>query len=202
MDSYYQTILNAIPLMIFVVDDDVRIIDLNDAAKAVFGPDKATILNRRGGEVLHCLHAQDVPEGCGRAPFCRTCIIRNSVTDSLQGNAVRRRRTKVQLLLGGTKKEIELLITASPMPSSDRALVLLIIEDISEFSKLRDIIPICASCKNIRDDQEYWQSVESYFNNYIGVDFSHGICPRCMKKLYPDFDEKKQGKEEMQPDKR
>ncbi|MBF0549880.1 MAG: PAS domain-containing protein [Deltaproteobacteria bacterium] len=176
-DSYYQAILNAIPHMIFVVDADVVIQDLNDAAAQVFGIDKTTIKRRRGGEVLHCLHAYDVPEGCGRAPFCRTCVIRNSVTSSLQGQTVTRRRTKVELLLDGVKKRLELLITASPMPGNKEPLGLLIIEDITEISTLHDIIPICAKCKKLRDDQEYWQTVESYFKEYIGVDFSHGLCP-------------------------
>jgi PAS domain-containing protein len=190
-ELYYQTILNAIPLMIFVVDSDVRIRDLNQAAATVFGPDKATILNRRGGEVLHCLHAHDVPEGCGRAPFCQNCVIRNSVTKCLEGEAVTRRRAKTELLLGGTKKAIELLITASPMHSREGVQVLLILEDIKEISTLQDIIPICAHCKKIRDDQQYWHSVENYFNDYIGVGFSHGICPSCRQEFYPDFGAKK-----------
>jgi PAS domain-containing protein len=195
-EFYYQIILDAIPLMIFVVDNDVRIRDLNHAAATVFGLDKATILNRRGGEVLHCLHAHDVPEGCGRAPFCQNCVIRNSVTKCLAGQAVTRRRTKAELLLGGVRKEIELLITASPMPISSEPMALLIIEDINEISTLRDIIPICAHCKKIRDDQQYWRSIENYFNDYIGVDFSHGVCPTCMQELYPDFMEKKKNTEE------
>lgn len=195
-ELYYQTILNAIPLMIFVVDHDVRIRDLNNAAAKVFGLDKATILNRRGGEVLHCLHSHDVPEGCGRALFCENCAIRNSVTKCLEGQAVTRRRSKIELMLAGTKKEIELLITASPMPSSEEPQVLLILEDINEISTLRDIIPICAHCKKVRDDQEYWHSVESYFTNYIGVDFSHGICPTCLEEFYPDFVEKKKDRTE------
>ncbi len=195
-ELYYQTILNAIPLMIFIVDGDVRIRDLNNAAATVFGLDKATILNRRGGAVLQCLHAHDVPEGCGRAPFCDNCAIRKSVTKCLEGQAVTRRRSKVELMLAGTKTEIELLITASPMPNSEESQVILILEDINEISTLRDIIPICAHCKQVRDDQEYWHSVERYFTNYIGVDFSHGICPTCMEELYPDFVETKEDKTE------
>jgi len=195
-ECYFKTILNAIPLMIFIVDRDVRIHDLNDTAATVFGLDRATVLNSRGGEVLHCLHAHDVPEGCGLAPFCQNCVIRNSVTKCLEGQAVNRKRTKAELLIGGTKKEIELLITASPMPISEEPLVLLILEDINEISTLRDIIPICAHCKKIRDDQQYWHSVENYFYDYIGVDFSHGICPTCMEELYPDFGEKEKEEEE------
>ena len=190
LDSHERTLLDAIPLAIFVVDEDVRIHDLNRAAATVFGLEKTIILKRRGGEVLHCLHSSDVPEGCGRGPFCQDCVIRNSVTASLRGQAVTRKRAKVELLMAGNKRDLELLITASPLPSKDRPLALLIIEDISEISTLRDLIPICANCKKIRDDRAYWQSVESYFNIYIGVSFTHGICPACMGELYPEYAEK------------
>jgi nitrogen-specific signal transduction histidine kinase len=194
-DMDYHAILNAIPLMIFVVDDDVRIRDLNQAAAAVFGQDKSTILKRRGGEILHCLHQHDVPEGCGRGPFCRECLIRRSVTQCLQGQTVMRRRIKVEILQHGEKQELELLITTSPLPNREPPLALLIIEDINEISALRNIIPICSKCKKIRDDQEYWHSVESYFREYIGVDFSHGICPACMQELYPDYVNRKRDQE-------
>jgi hypothetical protein len=70
------------------------------------------------------------------------------------------------------------------MPGGE-PLALLILEDIGEISTLRNILPICANCKKIRNDQQYWQHVEGYFHDYIGVDFSHGICPACMQDLYP-----------------
>ena len=53
--------------------------------------------------------------------------------------------------------------------------------------KLEGLIPICANCKNIRDDKGYWEQVESYITKYSDVEFSHSICPECMKKLYPDI---------------
>jgi len=185
-DARYRALLNAIPLWAFVVDHDVRVQDLNDAAAAVFAPDKTVVFDRRGGEVLHCLHWQDSPDGCGRGPFCPSCVIRNAVGESLRGGHVSRRRTKVTLVSGGFKKEHELLVTANPMPFGTEPLALLILEDVSELSTLRDIIPICAKCKSVRDDEEYWQSVESYFRDRLGVDFSHGVCPDCRKELYPD----------------
>ncbi|RJR17901.1 MAG: DNA-binding response regulator [Desulfobacteraceae bacterium] len=52
---------------------------------------------------------------------------------------------------------------------------------------LRGLLPICASCKKIRDDRGYWTQVEVFIGNHSEADFSHGICPDCMKKLYPDF---------------
>lgn len=52
---------------------------------------------------------------------------------------------------------------------------------------LSGLIPICSKCKKIRDDKGYWNQLESYIHNHTGVDFSHGICPECAKKLYPDL---------------
>jgi DNA-binding NtrC family response regulator len=53
--------------------------------------------------------------------------------------------------------------------------------------KLQGMLPICAMCKNIRDDKGYWNSVEEYISKYLDVRFSHGICPECAQKHYPEF---------------
>jgi CheY-like chemotaxis protein len=67
---------------------------------------------------------------------------------------------------------------------------------------LKGLLPICASCKKIRNDKGYWQQVESYLAEHAEVRFSHGICPDCMVKLYPEFvdelDDEKEGP--MSPD--
>ena len=55
-----------------------------------------------------------------------------------------------------------------------------------EIKSLQGTLPICASCKKIRDDKGYWNRIESYISKHSEVDFTHGICPDCAKKLYPD----------------
>ncbi len=62
---------------------------------------------------------------------------------------------------------------------------------LGEVKTLRGFIPICASCKNIKDDQGYWHRVEEYVRDHTDADFSHGLCPDCVKKLYPELDIKK-----------
>jgi hypothetical protein len=49
---------------------------------------------------------------------------------------------------------------------------------------LSGLIPICASCKKIRDDKGYWNQLETFIQQHSKAEFSHGICPDCMKKLY------------------
>ena len=58
---------------------------------------------------------------------------------------------------------------------------------LEEIKTLCGLIPICASCKKIRDDQGYWQGVEKYIEQHSFAEFSHGICPDCIKKLYPEY---------------
>lgn len=59
-----------------------------------------------------------------------------------------------------------------------------------EINKLKTFLPICASCKSIRNDQGTWEPIESYFATKTAITLSHGICPNCAKKLYPElFDE-------------
>jgi hypothetical protein len=50
----------------------------------------------------------------------------------------------------------------------------------------KEIKPICASCKKIRDDKGSWNQMEAYLSQHADLQFSHGLCPECMKKMYPE----------------
>ena len=110
-------------------------------------------------------------------------------------------------LADGTIRDVE--VFSGPITIGDRALLCSIIHDVSarkeverekerlidklqkalsEVKTLRGFLPICASCKKIRDDKGYWNQIESYIRNHSEAEFSHGICPDCARKLYPDLD--------------
>jgi len=57
----------------------------------------------------------------------------------------------------------------------------------NEIKTLSGLIPICAACKKIRDDKGYWEQIETYIMERSDAEFSHGLCPECSKKLYPDL---------------
>ena len=59
---------------------------------------------------------------------------------------------------------------------------------LTEVKKLSGLLPICASCKKIRDDNGYWSQVEVYVEQNSDAEFSHGLCPCCVEELYPDLD--------------
>jgi hypothetical protein len=183
----YAHVLNAIPVPIFIVDDDVRILDSNPAALRAFSLSKEAIHLRRGGEVLGCMHSFTVPEGCGRAPACKNCVIRNSVANCLGAVMTTQRRMKVEIRSEAKETELELLISASPLPEAGKNAVLLTIEDVTQFSRLKAIIPICSQCKRIRNEAEYWEQVDKYFHEHTGVDFSHGLCPGCLEQVYGPY---------------
>jgi PAS domain-containing protein len=186
-DQVIESILNAIPLPLFIVDEDVRIFYSNQSATPMLDSGAEMVYLRRCGEVFHCVHAVEFGEDCGHTKFCPDCPIRNSVKQSIQGQQVVRKKGKLRMAGKDQVVEMNLLITTAPFPYQDESLVLLIFEDISELIQLKRIVPICAYCKKIRHDEAYWQSVEKYFQLHLGLDFSHGVCPDCAKRFFPEF---------------
>ena len=79
-------------------------------------------------------------------------------------------------------------ITAQKLAEHDR---LKLIEKLqlalSEVETLRGLLPICACCKKIRDDGGYWNHIESYLRKHTLADFTHTLCPECVKQYYPDL---------------
>ena len=61
-------------------------------------------------------------------------------------------------------------------------------EALARVKQLGGLLPICSSCKKIRDDQGYWNQIENYLKQHSEAEFTHGICPECAKRLYPELD--------------
>jgi ligand-binding sensor domain-containing protein len=79
------------------------------------------------------------------------------------------------------------LLRTAAIRNKNRELQERVEEAIKEVKTLHGLLPICASCKKIRDDKGYWQQVDVYVRDHTQVEFSHSICPDCIIKLYPDF---------------
>jgi len=185
-NNFLTNAFNTIPFPIFVVDDDMRILLWNSAAARLLKSDE--VFQQRGGEALHCIYSWETKEGCGHGPHCGTCIVRNSINEASSGGKVYRKKTIMQQKSGDKTIDVPLLVTTSPFMYDDKKLTLLILEDIHELMELGSLLPICSSCKRIRLSTDQWEQVEVYIKEHIvDVDFTHGLCPDCLIKLYPEI---------------
>lgn len=104
----------------------------------------------------------------------------------------------VSLLAPSFMQNITIMIYCGLMTFACFALCVLNFQRIEyELRKARDdvkalegILPICMSCKKIRDDKGYWNQVETYIRAHSHATFSHSICPECMQKIYPGYEPK------------
>ncbi len=86
------------------------------------------------------------------------------------------------LFRGTVESHLRLLVSQQQMERQNAELQ----QRLDEITTLRGIIPICCGCKRVRDDEGYWEQVESYVRRHSDAEFSHGLCPECRVRLYPD----------------
>jgi len=182
--SFLREVFDAIPAMLLVVDEDVRIHHLNTQAAEGLKLDLLEVKNRRTGEVLHCVHAAAAQQGCGRGEFCQDCAVRNSVNLALGGDRTHRKGVCMTLGEGSERRDVQLLISTTPFSWAGKLYAILVVETASDFVQLRNLLPLCMHCKRIRDEGGLWHDMTSYFQHHLDVDFSHGLCPECLESRY------------------
>ncbi len=111
-----------------------------------------------------------------QTPFGTICVLSNKVIGPSETyNAL---IEKFRDLIQGN---LEILFMNQTLGEKNKRLT----DYLVELQALRGIVPICSSCKSIRDNQGNWKPIEHYIVRHSRVDFSHGICPECKKKLFP-----------------
>lgn len=95
------------------------------------------------------------------------------------------------LVKPATAREMERAITVAMARFDDimklRQLNERLEESLARVKELSGLLPICASCNMIRDDEGRWQKIEVYISEHSEAEFSHSLCPECFKKLYPEY---------------
>jgi len=186
-DIKLKAIIDAVPSAIFIVDQDLQIFDINQAASKMVGVDSEIILRKLCGEILHCLHEKESTAGCGKTDFCSDCVIRESVEKATQGKSIVKQKYELKVQRGKDIEMSYMLISAAPFEYNNQVYAILTIEDITELTKLRKMLPICSKCKKIRNDKQFWEDVDVYLRRNADIKFSHGICPDCSNKLYSEL---------------
>ena len=92
------------------------------------------------------------------------------------------------LLFGYISQRVANKITAAYR--KEKELTKKLEDSFQEIKVLRGLLPICASCKKIRDKKGYWNQIEIYIKDRSEAEFTHSLCPECTKKLYPEFADK------------
>lgn len=169
---------------VLVVDTRERVMDVNPAAQKLMGQELTTSLGQsitrwlpNWPEILASSGQQDkIEQKVQVADDLIRCLdIQVIRLSNRQGQA----RGNLIILRDITNhKQLE---------EEREDLVNTLKEALAQVKTLRGLLPICAHCKKVRDDQGYWQQIEVYVHQHTEADFSHGICPDCMQKFYPEY---------------
>lgn len=186
-DAFFQSgegweqAFDTLPDLITILDRGFRIVRANKAVTDRLRLPKKEILGRT---CYSLIHRTDEPP-----PFCPHSLL-------LQDG----KHHWVEIF--ENRLDGDFLVKVSPLRNAQGRLVGCVhfardiadkkeLEEVQEKLKtLTGLLPICSSCKKIRDDKGYWNHVEAFIRKHSEASFSHGICPECMRKLYPDFAEK------------
>ena len=157
---------------VLVVDWEYRIVYANRSLRDGLSLSPERIISSACHVVTHgstapCWHRKDTE-----------CPVRTALETG-------RRATAIHKHLHESRLHVEEIV-ATPLAGTD--LVIEEFRDISHLLGLADgILAICSSCKRVRDEAGAWQQREGYVSQRTGVDFSHGLCPDCLRRLYPEY---------------
>lgn len=110
--------------------------------------------------------------------------VRNHLELKRQRDLLTARTEELQRLNSELAREVE---ERCSVQLSNELLISELRTAVAEVKTLSGLLPICASCKKVRDDQGYWSQIETYIRKHSDISFSHGLCLECAHKLYPDF---------------
>ena len=175
-------------IMLIIQPENGNIVDANETACAYYGYTKQEMMSMRIMDI-NTLPEEQVCKEMQRAKS--TKCQKFKFQHKLASGAIR----DVEVFSGPTVLGGETVLYSIIYDISDRGeydrereqLIAKLEQALAEIKTLRGILPICASCKKIRDDKGYWSQIETYISHHTEAEFSHGICPDCAQTLYPNF---------------
>lgn len=190
-EARYRGLVEGSPNGVFLIDSEGRYVSINQHGLEAMGWGKEHLLGKRFIEIWPEEVRSRVEDAVHRvlrgekstfeAAFIRPDgstaiwhVVLNPIADTAQ---------VVRSFVG-----ISIDITERKLAEAEREkLIVELREALDSIKTLKGLVPICASCKKIRDDQGYWEQIEIYIQDHSDAEFTHGLCPECGKKLYPDL---------------
>jgi len=192
-ELWMRGIFDSLEESVIILTPDRSIDDVNPATVKIFGYENKDIIGR-STEILHVDHEHFVEFGRRiKESFDRGASAEFEFKAKRANGEIFPTEHTVSLLKDGNGVAIGIVsvvrdITERKRIEEEKEKVLVDLRKaLSEVKQLTGFIPICASCKKIRDDKGYWSDVEKYISDHSEALFSHGICPDCMRKLYPEL---------------
>jgi PAS domain S-box-containing protein len=173
---------------ITIHDRDFNIIRANKAAEELLGMSSAEILKKRCFEFYH--GSASPPKNC---PSCQTLktglpttaeTYESSLNKYIQIKAFPRFDKDRSLI--GMVHVVSDITKRKKLEKERENLIFVLTDALFKVNTLSGLLPICASCKKIRDDNGYWKQVDDYIREHSNAEFTHGICPECAEKEFPD----------------
>ncbi|HTP59366.1 MAG TPA: histidine kinase N-terminal 7TM domain-containing protein, partial [Spirochaetia bacterium] len=173
------TLVEKMPDGFLVVDPLERIIDINATAARLLGVAPPVIGKtlRDASQDLHDLLSRGPAEHMPTFSPARDPALTLEVSVTCLVGRSGRRSGRILLVRDVTERR---------RAEKEREMLIADLRDaLGNIKKLSGLLPICASCKKIRDDKGYWHQVEAYMKDHAEVEFSHGLCPDCMARGTP-----------------
>ncbi|MBW1859464.1 MAG: PAS domain-containing protein [Deltaproteobacteria bacterium] len=185
-----KVVLDTIQAGIVVIDpENHTIVGVNAAAGKMFGAPREQIL----GSVCHKYICPAEEGECPITDLEQNLDNAEHELLTVSGRRVPILKTVVSVTLAGREHLLEsfLDITERKRAEEERErLIGQLQAALAKVKTLSGLLPLCSSCKRIRDDQGYWQQIEAYIRDHSEAEFSHSLCPECAKKLYPEVFDK------------
>jgi PAS domain-containing protein len=181
--NLYQQILNAIPTPVFLVDKDMFVLEYNQAAHHLLIAPARSQPGQRGGHVLSCLNATKRTEGCGRTPHCAKCGLRNALNKAREGERQIQTWATLRLVRDNESQDRVFRITISPFNLSGEPAWLLVMDDRTEQAALENVFPLCASCREFRQDDALRREAEAYLTRHWEKDPAACLCAECRQRV-------------------
>lgn len=185
--DFLITVLDAIPAMVLVVAEDFTVQGMNARAAEALGFSGSSSEPQKVGEFLRCTNAVTSELGCGKTAACDVCTMREAVAMAIQRGDVFQQTVRMNRTVDGSQRKELYLVTATPFRHNDQHFVVLTMANLSQLEPSPELVAICAQCKKIRNHEEGWEPPEVYMSSRAGVDFSHTVCPDCLRALYPSL---------------
>ena len=187
-EEEYRTILRTTMDGFWIADIQGRFLDVNDAYCHLIGYSRDELLTMRISDVEAIERQEETAQrikrimeiGGARFETCHRCKDSKIIDVEVSVNYAKIGNERLFVFLRD--------ITERKRIEGERDKLIHELQDaLANIKTLRGLLPICSYCKNIRDDKGYWNRIESYIQDHSGAEFTHGMCPECLKKHYPDL---------------